>query len=61
MLRALRWLNGQPWSERAVTSAKAELEHAFTPLDDQRGSARYRRAMLTSLLDKLWTETGASR
>jgi len=52
-------LEGRPFSEASVAEAKARLGEAFTPLSDQRGSARYRRAMVTSLLDKLLAETEA--
>ena len=44
----------------AVADAKTRLARSFTPMTDQRGSADYRAAMVTRLLDKLWAETGAS-
>lgn len=53
-------LEGKPWSAAAVEEAKAKLDGAFTPMSDQRGSADYRAAMVPSLLDKLWAETGAA-
>lgn len=53
-------LVGKPWSEASVAQARARLATTFTPMTDQRGSARYRAAMVTSLLDRLWAETGAN-
>ncbi|MCA9605464.1 MAG: FAD binding domain-containing protein, partial [Myxococcales bacterium] len=53
-------LVGKPWSAASIEAAKAEVETAFSPMTDQRGSAAYRAAMVTSLLDKLWADTGAS-
>lgn len=59
---AERALTGKPWSPETLGNAHQALEQVFTPLTDQRGSAEYRRAMVTRLLDKLWAETqrGAS-
>ncbi|MGE0784170.1 MAG: xanthine dehydrogenase small subunit [Sandaracinaceae bacterium] len=54
-------LVGKPWSARAVEDAKAKLSDAFTPMTDQRGSAAYRTAMITSLLDKLYSDTRDSQ
>lgn len=54
-------LLGKRWSASAVEAVKAELAGAFTPMTDQRGSADYRKAMVTRLVDKLWLETGAGR
>jgi xanthine dehydrogenase small subunit len=54
-------LQGKRWSAAAVRDAKAALEGAFTPMTDQRGSAAYRAAMVSRLLDKLWAETGGER
>lgn len=53
-------LEGKPWSAAAVEDAKAKLSGAFTPMTDQRGTAEYRAAMVPSLLEKLWAETGAA-
>ncbi len=54
-------LRGKKWSAAAVSDAKAALEGAFTPMSDQRGSAGYRAAMVSRLMDKLWAETGGER
>ena len=34
------------------------LEREFTPIDDMRASAAYRRRALGNLLRRLWLETG---
>ena len=47
---------GKPWSPETIGQAQAELERSFTPLTDQRGSAAYRAAMVTRLLEKLWAD-----
>ena len=47
---------GKRWSPETIGEAQAALESAFTPLTDQRGSATYRSAMVTRLLDKLWAD-----
>ncbi len=53
---------GQRWNEATVERAAAVLERSFSPIDDHRGSAAYRRAMVTQLLRKFYAETqgGAS-
>ena len=60
-LEAEKALVGKPFGARAIEDAKAKAQGAFTPMTDQRGSAAYRAAMVTSLLDKLWADVGASR
>ena len=52
-------LVGKPWSAASIAEAKTKAAGAFSPMTDQRGSADYRAAMVTSLLDKLWAQTGA--
>lgn len=52
-------LLGKRWSASSVEAIKAHLAGAFTPMTDQRGSAEYRKAMVTRLVDKLWHDTGA--
>lgn len=54
---AERAIEGRLWSPEAIGEAQAALEHAFTPMTDHRGSAEYRAAMVTRLLDKLWADT----
>jgi xanthine dehydrogenase small subunit len=53
-------LVGKKWSAKAARGARALLESAFQPMSDQRGSAEYRKAMVTRLFDKLCSETGAT-
>lgn len=52
---------GKPLNPAALEAAKAALASAFTPMTDQRGSAEYRKAMVTRLVDKLGHDTGAAR
>jgi xanthine dehydrogenase small subunit len=56
---AERAIVGKRWTASIVEDARAELERAFTPMTDQRGSADYRKVMVTRLFEKLWAETGA--
>lgn len=53
-------LVGKKWSRAALDAAIVKARGAFTPMTDQRGSARYRQAMVPSLLEKLWAEEGAT-
>ncbi len=50
-------LVGHPWSEDALSRARAALDQDFTPLTDQRASAAYRMAVAKNLLDKVFLET----
>jgi xanthine dehydrogenase small subunit len=50
-------LVGQPWDARAVARAGDALEASLKPIDDHRGSAAYRRAMVRRLLEKFHHET----
>jgi xanthine dehydrogenase small subunit len=51
--RAEEALVGQPFAAASIRAAKAGAHAELSPIDDHRGSARYRRAMIGSLLDKL--------
>jgi xanthine dehydrogenase iron-sulfur cluster and FAD-binding subunit A len=54
-------LVGEPWNEATARTAGRALRDAFTPLDDHRGSAAYRRALAGNLFEKFWHEhRGAS-
>ena len=46
-------LVGRRFDADAVRVIRPLLERAFTPMDDHRGSAAYRKAMVTSLVEKL--------
>ena len=47
-------LEGRPWSLDTVLAASEVLSREGTPIDDQRASAAYRRAMLGTSLQRLW-------
>jgi xanthine dehydrogenase small subunit len=48
---------GQPWNAATVERLRAASAAVGTPLDDHRGSAAYRRAMVGRLLDRFLAET----
>jgi xanthine dehydrogenase small subunit len=50
---------GKPWDEATVDAAVRELDREFSPIDDMRASAAYRRAALGNLLRRFWLETSA--
>lgn len=50
-------LLGKPWDERTVQAAAETIRAEFTPIDDHRGSAAYRKAMLGRLLEKFFYHT----
>lgn len=50
------WLEGRPWSEATVREAGQRLRAAFSPIDDARGSADYRRKLAGNLFVKFWHE-----
>lgn len=50
-------LTGKPWDDRTVRIAAEIARGEFKPIDDHRGSAAYRTAMLGSLLEKFFAET----
>ena len=47
---------GEPWNEAAVQRIQRELERALTPIDDHRGSGRYRLALAKSFIEKFYYE-----
>ena len=49
-------LTGQPWTEATVEAAALALASDYTPLDDLRGSAAWRRNVAANLLRRLWAE-----
>jgi xanthine dehydrogenase small subunit len=49
-------LLGQPWKADTISDAMAVLAEEFTPLDDLRASAAYRRQVAAKLLQRLWLE-----
>ena len=50
-------LVGKDWNERNVRLASEVIKTEFQPIDDHRGSAAYRVAMLGKLLEKAFVET----
>lgn len=52
-----RFLTGKPWTRATVEAARNMLASDFTPLDDVRGSARYRALIARNLLMKFWAST----
>ena len=53
-------LAGSRWTAATAEAAARTLEAEFTPIDDMRASAAYRRRALGNLMRRLWLETGAS-
>ncbi|RYE03808.1 MAG: 2Fe-2S iron-sulfur cluster binding domain-containing protein [Sphingomonadales bacterium] len=49
-------LTGQPWSPATIEAAATALAHDYTPLDDLRASADYRRTVAANLLRRIWAE-----
>ena len=50
-------LLGKPWNVDTVHKTKKELERAFTPISDLRGSAAYRQKLIVNLFEKFFFET----
>ena len=48
------YLLGKKWDERTVASASEILAGEFTPLDDHRSGAAYRRDLVVSLFEKFF-------
>jgi xanthine dehydrogenase small subunit len=55
--QALRFM---PWSEASVEHALVALDHDFTPIDDMRASAAYRKKIVHNLLRRFYLETSQS-
>ena len=50
-------LEGKPWNEGSLADALAALDGDYTPIDDMRASAGYRRMVAQNLLRKFFLET----
>lgn len=50
-------LAGQPWTSESVDLALEALDRELSPIDDQRGSARYRRRLVRNLLRGFFLES----
>jgi xanthine dehydrogenase small subunit len=53
-------LAGAHWDATTASLAERTLRDEFTPIDDMRASAAYRRAVLGNLVRRLYTETGSA-
>jgi len=51
-------LRGKQWREETVKAVLPVLETEFTPISDLRGSAEYRRGLITSLFEKFYSDPG---
>jgi len=54
-------LTGQPWNDATADAAVRTLANEFTPIDDMRASAAYRRAALANLMRRFRIETSGAR
>jgi len=54
--RAEQAITGRQWNEKTRAKALEVLATEFTPISDVRGSAEYRRALVTSLMEKFFHE-----
>jgi len=52
---------GRRWDEATATAAANSLEAEFTPIDDMRASAAYRRRVLANLMRRFQLETTDAR
>jgi len=53
-------LVGKPWSDEMIQGVLPALRTEFTPIPDVRGTAEYRRGLITSLLEKFYHEPVAA-
>jgi len=53
-------LLGKVWSEETIENVLPVLRTEFTPISDVRGSAEYRGALITSLLEKFYFDSVAA-
>ncbi|HKP66506.1 MAG TPA: xanthine dehydrogenase small subunit [Casimicrobiaceae bacterium] len=59
-LKTERALVGSPWNADSIERAAMTLSSEFTPIDDMRASASYRRAVLGNLLRRCFHQTSGS-
>jgi xanthine dehydrogenase small subunit len=52
-------VEGQPWTESAVTRAQQAIAGTLTPIADARGSREYRIAVAASLVARFWSDLSA--
>jgi xanthine dehydrogenase molybdopterin binding subunit/xanthine dehydrogenase small subunit len=60
-LKTEEGLLGKPWTAEAVQGVLPVLETEFTPISDVRGAAEYRRGLITSLFERFYFDTTASK
>jgi xanthine dehydrogenase small subunit len=53
-------LRGKVWNEATLEQAQTAIRQEFSPLDDLRASAAYRRNLLGQLLRRAWLESTGS-
>jgi len=53
-------LAGRAWDDATAEAAAISLESEFTPIDDMRASAAYRRRVLANLMRRFRLETSGS-
>jgi xanthine dehydrogenase small subunit len=58
--RAEAALVGRPFAAATIEASAEVLSGEFTPIDDLRATAAYRRRVLGNLLRRFWHETGAT-
>ncbi len=54
-------LLGRPWNAATVEAARSALAEDFSPIDDLRASAAYRREAAGALLQRFWLQTRAEQ
>jgi xanthine dehydrogenase small subunit len=54
-----KFLTGKLWGQTTAAAAADVLANEYTPLDDMRASAAYRRQAAAGLLHRFWLEDGA--
>src|SRR5258706_3010986 len=58
-LRTEKALLGKPWTSQTIQEVLPILKSEFTPISDVRGSAEYRRGLVTSLFEQFHGEAAA--
>jgi xanthine dehydrogenase large subunit len=58
--RAEEALMGQNWSAETVAAVLPVLRAEFNPISDVRGDSKYRQGLITSVLEKFYSETAST-
>jgi xanthine dehydrogenase iron-sulfur cluster and FAD-binding subunit A len=56
-VEAENFLIGKEWNFGTISEIKKILRNTFTPLNDHRGSAEYRKMLVANLFEKFFVET----